>query len=69
MDQESMDEFFRMVGFDPEKQKNDPGKSHVGLQNVRERLAQMCGGSLRVESAPGAGTAVTITLPREANKP
>ena len=55
-------------GFDPEKQKKDPGKSHVGLQNVRERLAQMCGGSLRVESAPGAGTAVTITLPREANK-
>ena len=55
-------------GFDPEKQKKDTGKSHVGLQNVRERLAQMCGGSLRVESAPGAGTAVTITLPREANK-
>ena len=55
-------------GFDSEKQQKDTGKSHVGLQNVRERLAQMCGGSLRVESAPGAGTAVTITLPREANK-
>ena len=55
-------------GFDSEKQQKDTGKSHVGLQNVRERLAQMCGGSLRVESAPGAGTAVTIILPREANK-
>ena len=56
-------------GCEPEKQEKDPGKSHVGIQNVRERLAQMCGGSLRVESAPGAGTTVTVTLPKEENKP
>ena len=56
-------------GCEPEKQEKDPGKSHVGIQNVRERLAQMCGGSLRVESAPGTGTTVTVTLPKEENKP
>jgi sensor histidine kinase YesM len=56
-------------GFDPEKWQKDQGSSHVGIQNVRERLAQMCGGSLRVESTPGAGTTVTVTLPKEENKP
>ncbi len=56
-------------GCEPEKQEKDPGKSHVGIQNVRERLAQMCGGSLRVESTPGTGTTVTVTLPKEENKP
>ena len=36
---------------------------HVGLQNVRQRLEMMCGGTLRVASASGRGTAVTIAIP------
>jgi sensor histidine kinase YesM len=40
----------------------------VGLENVRQRLSQMCGGDLTIESAPGEGTRVTIALPKEANQ-
>ena len=55
-------------GFDPEKQPKDQGSSHVGIQNVRQRLAQMCGGELKIESIPGAGACVTIALPKEENR-
>ena len=54
-------------GFDPEKREKDQGSSHVGIQNVRQRLAQMCGGELTIESMPGAGACVTIALPKEVN--
>ncbi len=50
-------------GFDPTRVPED-GKTHVGLQNVRERLAQVCGGRLEIQSAPGLGTTATILLPR-----
>ena len=56
-------------GFNPEKQLKDQGRSHIGLQNVRERLTQMCGGALDIASAPGKGTCVTITIPKGANAP
>ena len=56
-------------GFDPEKQPKDPGRSHIGLQNVRDRLAQMCGGALNIASAPGKGTCVTISIPKEVATP
>lgn len=56
-------------GFDPEKQPKDPGRSHIGLQNVRDRLAQMCGGELNIASVPGKGTCVTISIPKEVATP
>ena len=55
-------------GFDPKAKESDQGHSHVGLENVRQRLSQMCGGDLTIESAPGEGTRVTIALPKEANQ-
>ena len=51
------------VGFDPAAPKHD-GRAHVGLSAVRARVAEQCGGTLAVESAPGAGTTVTITIPK-----
>ena len=54
-------------GFDPEKPPKDQERSHVGLRNVLERLARMCGGALNIISAPGKGTCVTITIPKGAN--
>lgn len=39
----------------------DPGAD--GLGNMRQRLAQI-GGSIRIDSRPGAGTHVTFTVPR-----
>ena len=43
----------------------EDGRPHVGIENVRRRLEQVCGGTLIIRSAPGEGTAATIRLPRE----
>ncbi len=51
-------------GFDP-AEKPDDGRSHIGLENVRERIRRLCGGDLRIESRPGQGSRVTIVLPKE----
>ena len=50
-------------GFDPTKPKND-GKRHVGIENVRQRLFNMCGGTLSIESEVGKGTLATIIIPK-----
>jgi sensor histidine kinase YesM len=50
-------------GFDPSVPGND-GKSHVGIENVRQRLSNMCGGSLTIESEIGVGTLATIRIPK-----
>ncbi|MDL2214294.1 histidine kinase [Clostridia bacterium OttesenSCG-928-O13] len=52
------------VGFDAATLPGD-GKTHVGIDNVRKRLAAICGGTLTVASAPGKGTTVTMLIPRE----
>ena len=48
------------VGFDPKHQQDE---SHIGLQNVKERVERMCGGTAIVESEMGAGTVVTLLIP------
>jgi sensor histidine kinase YesM len=50
-------------GFDPSVPKND-GKIHIGIENVRQRLSNMCEGSLTIESGIGVGTSVTIRIPK-----
>ena len=50
-------------GFDPAKPKDD-GKRHVGIENVRQRLFNMCGGTLSIESEVGKGTLATIIIPK-----
>lgn len=49
-------------GFDPTALSTD--ETHIGIQNVRERIERLCGGSLTIDSRPGEGTAVTIRIPR-----
>ena len=41
---------------------------HVGLQNVRSRIATMCRGELTVKSTVGVGTRVTIEIPKKKGK-
>ena len=53
-------------GFDPNAPKND-GKRHVGIENVRQRLSNMCAGTLTIESTVGAGTLATIRIPKGEN--
>lgn len=51
-------------GFAPEALRED-GREHIGLENVRSRLAAFCGGTLTVQSSPGEGTVARIILPEE----
>ena len=53
------------VGFDVNAPKKDDGRSHVGMENTRSRLKQMCGGEITIQSTVGEGTTATITLPKE----
>lgn len=61
-------DFYRIVisdngiGFDPEKPLSTD-KSHIGLSNVRERIEEMCSGTLTIESRINGGTVVTIDIP------
>jgi signal transduction histidine kinase len=50
-------------GYDPEDAAPAPGRGY-GIRAMRDRLAEV-GGVLTVESAPGAGTVVAATVPRE----
>ena len=54
-------------GFDIAKPKND-GKRHVGIENVRRRLLNMCQGTLTIESTVGEGTLAVIRIPKGAVK-
>ena len=52
------------VGFDTAKKPND-GRTHIGMENVRNRLKTMCNAVLNIESTVGKGTVATITIPKE----
>ena len=46
-------------GFDP----SDKDKPYTTLENIRQRLEMMCGGSMTIQPRDGGGTLVTITIP------
>jgi signal transduction histidine kinase len=56
------------AGFDVDRYMED-GKVHVGLMNVRQRLSGSMNATVDVESTPGNGTTVTVTIPREKVNP
>ena len=43
--------------------KTDNNEPHIALNNIRERLKIMCGGTVTVSSRDGGGTSVKITVP------
>ena len=47
-------------GFDPEKTLDG---THIGLRNVKERVEQMCGGKLILQSEIGKGTCISLLIP------
>lgn len=51
------------VGFNPDAAFND-GRNHYGMNIVRERLAELCGGELVITSEEGVGTTCRITIPK-----
>jgi signal transduction histidine kinase len=50
------------VGFDADGERAGRGRAGLGLLGIRERVAQVRG-TVRLESAPGKGTRLTIELP------
>lgn len=53
------------VGFDVKQKGTAAGsRSHIGISNVRERLARQCNGTMHVSSIPGEGTIVHIYIPK-----
>ncbi|MCI1723431.1 MAG: histidine kinase [Lachnospiraceae bacterium] len=51
------------AGFDVNVPKAD-GRTHIGINNVRNRLEKMCGGTLVITSVPDKGTTAVITIPK-----
>lgn len=43
--------------------QSDNNEPHIALNNIKERLKIMCGGTLTVSSRNGGGTSVKITVP------
>ena len=54
------------VGFDLETDGEKPG--HLGVQGMRERAGD-AGARIRIETAPGAGTTVEVTVSYRAGRP
>lgn len=52
------------IGFDP-KNISEDGEMHIGIENVRSRLALMCKGTLEIQSVQGKGTTVVLKIPKE----
>jgi two-component system sensor histidine kinase UhpB len=52
------------VGFDARAVMNNPRGHGLGLRGIREKL-QPLGGVVEIESSPGQGTRLLITVPRE----
>ena len=53
------------VGFDPEAPKEDDGRSHVGMENTKKRLHDLCGARVEITSVIGEGTTAKVILPKE----
>lgn len=55
------------VGFDPAQTQAD-GRTHIGIDNVRARIAAMSNGTLTVVSIPNSGTKAEIRIPKEKDR-
>ena len=53
------------VGFDTSAPRKEDGRSHVGMENTRKRLKDMCGADVITTSVIGEGTTVKVVLPKE----
>ena len=53
------------VGFDVNAPKKDDGRSHVGMENTRKRLKEMCGADIIITSKIGEGTTARVIIPKE----
>lgn len=55
------------TGFDVNKKKDD-GRSHIGMENIRQRLKDMCDAEVVIDSVIGEGTTAKVIIPKKKNK-
>lgn len=55
------------VGFDVNAPVADDKKSHVGIENTKERFERIMGAEFKITSEIGKGTTVTVRLPKDKN--
>ena len=53
------------VGFDTNAPREDDGRSHVGMENTKKRLNDMCKARVEITSVVGEGTVARVILPKE----
>ena len=53
------------TGFDVNKKKINDGRSHVGMDNIKRRLKEMCDAEVVVTSVIGEGTEAKIIIPKK----
>ena len=51
------------IGYDTDALQNT-GKNQSGIENVINRLASMCNGTVTISSKPGIGTRVHVNIPK-----
>ena len=56
------------LGFDVAAVRPNSQGEHLGIAGIRER-AEMIGGTLRIASAPGAGTTLLVSVPTGGGSP
>ena len=61
------------VGFDMEEARKkqetkSDGRSHVGMENTKKRLKEMCGADIVIESRVGEGTTARVIIPKDKEK-
>lgn len=52
------------TGFDINSNVDTDERNHIGIENTRNRLKEMCNGKLDIESEIEKGTKVTIEIPK-----
>lgn len=53
------------VGFDWKVQEQTDVRSHVGLENTKMRLWELCKGTIEIDSKRGEGTRIHMRIPKE----
>ena len=53
------------VGFDTSAPRQEDGRSHVGMDNTRKRLKDMCGAEIVITSEIGVGTTARVIIPKK----
>jgi len=53
------------VGFDTTAEREDDGRSHVGMENTKKRLKDMCYADVVITSTVGEGTTAKVIIPKK----